>query len=96
MFLLRTKNEAAIEIINHARRMEVIKDTKVKDLRSDNGTEFKNSTMMEFCNEKSISQKISAPRTPQRNGLVERRNITLIETARTILVSSGLKPLIIG
>ena len=40
---------------------------KVATIRSDNGTEFKNSTMREFCESKGISQTFSAPRTPQQN-----------------------------
>ena len=41
--------------------------------------------MREFCKSKGISQTFSAPRTPQQNGVVERKNRTLIEAARTML-----------
>ena len=58
--------------------------------RSDNGTTFKNSAMREFCESKGISQTFSAPRTSQQNGVVERKNKTLIEVARTMLVDSKL------
>jgi transposase InsO family protein len=63
---------------------------KVVKFRSDNGTEFKNSTLREFCEEKGITQTFSAPRTPQQNGVVERKNRTLIEAARTMLEDSRL------
>lgn len=46
---LKTDNDAVIEIINHIKSMEVLKDKKVKELRSDKGIEFKNNTMDEFC-----------------------------------------------
>ena len=52
---------------------------------SDNGTEFKNTSMREFCESKGIFQTFSAPRTPRQNGVVERKNRTLIEVAQTML-----------
>ncbi|GJR39187.1 putative ribonuclease H-like domain-containing protein [Tanacetum coccineum] len=49
--------------------------------RSDNGTEFKNKVMDDFCNEKGIKKEYSVARTPQQNRIAERRNRTLIEAA---------------
>ena len=46
--------------------------------------------MKEFCNEKGITHTFSAPRNPQQNGVVERKNRTLIEVARTMLEKSTL------
>ncbi|GJU19374.1 putative ribonuclease H-like domain-containing protein [Tanacetum coccineum] len=63
---------------------------KVKVIRSDNGTEFKNSVMNQFCEMKGIKREFSVARTPQQNGVAERRNRTLIEAARTMLVDSKL------
>ncbi|GJV59837.1 putative ribonuclease H-like domain-containing protein [Tanacetum coccineum] len=65
-------------------------DHKVKVIRSDNGTEFKNSVMNQFCELKGIKREFSVARTPQQNGVVERKNRTLIEAARTMLVDSKL------
>ncbi|GKD60953.1 putative ribonuclease H-like domain-containing protein, partial [Tanacetum coccineum] len=65
-------------------------DYKVKVIRSDNGTEFKNSVMNQFYEMKGIKREFSVVRTPQRNGVVEKRNRTLIEAARTMLVDSKL------
>ncbi|KAL8109877.1 hypothetical protein AgCh_025826 [Apium graveolens] len=62
----------------------------VKRLRSDNGTELKNATLMEFCKSKGIVQEFSAARTPQQNGVVERKNRTLVEAARTMLQDAKL------
>ncbi|MGM9241649.1 hypothetical protein ACTFGL_05175, partial [Campylobacter jejuni] len=59
-------------------------------IRSDNGTEFRNSTMEEFCKERGVVQQFSAPGTPQQNGVVERKNRTLIEAARTMLDEAKL------
>nr|GEW10693.1 ribonuclease H-like domain-containing protein [Tanacetum cinerariifolium] len=64
--------------------------TKVKVIRSDNRTEFKNSDLNQFCGLKGIKREFSVPRTPQQNGIAERKNRTLIEAARTMLADSLL------
>ncbi|GJT16838.1 putative ribonuclease H-like domain-containing protein [Tanacetum coccineum] len=58
--------------------------------RCDNGTEFKNAKLIELCGEKGIKRDYSNPRTPQQNGVAERKNRTLIEAARTMLADSKL------
>ncbi|GKA55092.1 retrotransposon protein, putative, ty1-copia subclass [Tanacetum coccineum] len=59
-------------------------------LGCDNETEFKNKVMDDFCREKGIRREYSVARTPQQNGVAERRNRTLIEAARTMLADSKL------
>ena len=59
-------------------------------IRSENGTEFKNQLLNDFCSDKGINRQYSAPRTPQQNGVVERKNHTRIEAARTMLSESRL------
>ncbi|GJU46483.1 putative ribonuclease H-like domain-containing protein [Tanacetum coccineum] len=63
---------------------------KVKTIRCDHGTEFKNQLMNEFCAKKGIKREYSIARTPQQNGVAERKNRTLIEAARTMLADSLL------
>nr|GEX59405.1 putative ribonuclease H-like domain-containing protein [Tanacetum cinerariifolium] len=63
---------------------------KVKIIRSYNGTEFKNHDLNKFCGMKGIKREFSVPRTPQQNGITERKNRTLIEAARTMLADSLL------
>ncbi|GJX70649.1 putative ribonuclease H-like domain-containing protein [Tanacetum coccineum] len=58
--------------------------------RCDNGTEFKNKVMNQFYEMKGIKREFSVARTPQQNGVAERKNKTLIEAARTMLVDSKL------
>ncbi|GJV42227.1 ribonuclease H-like domain-containing protein [Tanacetum coccineum] len=65
-------------------------DKKVKIIRCDNETEFKNRVMSEFCEKKGIKREFSIARTPQQNGVAERRNRTLIEAARTMLADFKL------
>jgi transposase InsO family protein len=57
----------------------------VKKIRSDNGSEFKNLQVEEYLEEGGIKHEFSAPYTPQQNGVVERKNRTLIDMARTML-----------
>ncbi|GJV75651.1 ribonuclease H-like domain-containing protein [Tanacetum coccineum] len=63
---------------------------KVKVIRCDNRTEFKNKEMNQFCERKGIKREFSVARTPQQYGVAERKNRTLIEVARTMLAESML------
>ncbi|GJW73174.1 ribonuclease H-like domain-containing protein [Tanacetum coccineum] len=63
---------------------------RVKIIRCDNGTEFKNKEMNQFCEMKGIKREFSVVRTPQQNGVAERKNGTLIEVVRTMLADSKL------
>nr|GEV51465.1 ribonuclease H-like domain-containing protein [Tanacetum cinerariifolium] len=65
-------------------------DHKVKVIRCDNGTEFKNKEMNQFCEMKGILRQFSVARTPKQNEVAKRRNMTLIEAAKTMLVDSKL------
>ena len=84
-FFLHSQDEANQLIINRIKNVETRSKWKVAKIRSDNETEFKNSSMRVFCESKGISKTFSASRTPQQNGVVERKNRTLIEAARTML-----------
>ncbi|GJY29288.1 putative reverse transcriptase domain-containing protein, partial [Tanacetum coccineum] len=77
-------------VLNPLLSLKNLMDKKVKIIRSDNGTEFKNKVMDDFCREKGIKREYSVARTPQQNGVAERRNRTLIEAARTMLADSKL------
>ncbi|GJU98585.1 retrovirus-related pol polyprotein from transposon TNT 1-94 [Tanacetum coccineum] len=68
----------------------LLRPRTVKAIGCDNGTEFKNRIMNEFCEMKGIRREFSVARTPQQNGVVERKNRTLIEAARTMLADSKL------
>jgi transposase InsO family protein len=58
---------------------------RIKNIRSDNGTEFKNSQIEGFLEEEGIKHEFSSPYMPQQNGVVERKNRTLLDIARTML-----------
>nr|GEY33754.1 hypothetical protein [Tanacetum cinerariifolium] len=71
-------------------KIENLKDLKVKIIRCDNGGEFRNKEMNDFCSQKGIKREFSNARTPQQNDVAERRNKTLIEAARTMLADAKL------
>ncbi|GKC36923.1 ribonuclease H-like domain-containing protein, partial [Tanacetum coccineum] len=88
-----TSDETSSILRNLIIEIENLKDLKVKIIRCDNGGEFRNREMDEFYSRKGIKREFSNARTPQQNGVAERRNRTLIEAARTISPAIGfLRP----
>nr|GEV05728.1 hypothetical protein [Tanacetum cinerariifolium] len=85
-FFLKSKDETSRILRNFITDIKNLKDLKVKIIRSDNGGEFRNKEMDEFCSRKGIKREFSNARTPQQNGVVERRNRTLIEVTRTMVL----------
>ncbi|GJU30483.1 putative ribonuclease H-like domain-containing protein [Tanacetum coccineum] len=83
---LRSKDEAPAFIINFLKMIQVRLKETVRRIRTDNGTEFVNQTLREYYEKVGISHETSVARSPQQNGVVERRNRTLIEAARTMLI----------
>ncbi|KAJ9546922.1 hypothetical protein OSB04_019465 [Centaurea solstitialis] len=89
---LRAKSDVADLIIAFIKRIQVLLGRQVKKLRSDNGTEFQNVKLQSFLEEVGISHNFSVVRTPQQNGVVERKNRTLVEAARSMIAHSGVPP----
>ncbi|GKC41853.1 retrovirus-related pol polyprotein from transposon TNT 1-94 [Tanacetum coccineum] len=85
---LKTKDEAPAAIIKCIKNIQVRLKATVRNVRRDNGTEFVNQTLREWYENVGITHQTSVARTPQQNGVVERRNQTLIEAARTMLIFS--------
>ncbi|XP_035837213.1 uncharacterized protein LOC118485078 [Helianthus annuus] len=90
VYFLEAKSETTEVLKSFIPLIENVTRLKVKSIRSDNGSEFKNQTFISFCAEKGIHLQYSAARTPQHNRVAERKNRTLIEAARTMLVDSKL------
>nr|GEV56295.1 putative ribonuclease H-like domain-containing protein [Tanacetum cinerariifolium] len=86
--ILRSKVEAPDAIIKCIKNIQVRLNATVRNVRTDNGTEFVNQTFREFYENVDMSHQTSVARTPQQNGLVERRNRTLVEVARTMFIFS--------
>ncbi|GKF97814.1 retrovirus-related pol polyprotein from transposon TNT 1-94, partial [Tanacetum coccineum] len=84
------KSQAPEMIMSFIKIVENQNDVKVEQIRTDNGTKFRNHELESFCNEKGISQNFSSPYTSEQNGVAKRKNKTLIEAARTMLNGSVL------
>nr|GEW99327.1 hypothetical protein [Tanacetum cinerariifolium] len=85
---LRTKDETPEVIKSFLKKIFVRLQAPVIIVRTDNGTEFKNHVLKEYLDSVCITHETSAAKTPQQNGLVERRNRMLVEAARTMLMFS--------
>ncbi|GJY38444.1 putative ribonuclease H-like domain-containing protein [Tanacetum coccineum] len=85
---LRSKDETPEFVINFLKQIQVGLNKTVRYIRTDNGTEFVNQVMSKYYEGVGIFHQTSVPRTPQQNGIVERRNHTLVEAARTMLIFS--------
>ncbi|GJT81790.1 putative ribonuclease H-like domain-containing protein [Tanacetum coccineum] len=90
VFFLATKDKTSGILKSFITGIENLVDHKVKVIRCDNRTEFKNREMNYFCKIKGNLRQFSVARTPQQNRVAERRNRTLIEAARTMLANSKL------
>jgi transposase InsO family protein len=85
VFFLQDKSETQGTLKRFLRRAQNEFELKVKKIRSDNGSEFKNLQVKEYLEEEGIKHEFSAPYTPQQNGVVERKTMSLIDMARTML-----------
>ncbi|GJV02825.1 retrovirus-related pol polyprotein from transposon TNT 1-94 [Tanacetum coccineum] len=82
----KLKDEAPNFIIKFLKMIQVRLKVPVRRIRTDNGTEFVNQTLREYYEKVGISHETSVARSPQQNSFVKRRNRTLIEAARTMLI----------
>ncbi|GKB31153.1 retrovirus-related pol polyprotein from transposon TNT 1-94 [Tanacetum coccineum] len=87
---LRMKSQAPEMIMTFIKMVENQNDVKVKQINTENGTEFRNHKLESFCDKKVISQYFSSPYTPKQNGIAERKNRTLIEATRIMMNGSVL------
>ena len=87
---LRNKDDAFGKFTDLCKLIQNQKATSIVTIRSDHGGEFENELFSDFCSKNGIKHEFSVPRTPQQNGVVERKNRTLQECARTLLCESNL------
>jgi len=82
---LRCKDNAYDVFSNFCTQIQSEKEIKILKVRSNHGGEFENEPFETFCEKHGIIHEFSSPRTPQQNGVVERKNRTLQEMARTMI-----------
>ncbi|GJW30664.1 retrovirus-related pol polyprotein from transposon TNT 1-94 [Tanacetum coccineum] len=90
VYFLYSKDETPKIIKKFIAQAQLNYKAKVCKIHTDNGTEFKNATLKAHYEKLGIMQQFSIARTPQQNGVVERRNQTLVEADRTMLIFSRL------
>ncbi|KAL0682068.1 hypothetical protein Bca4012_048915 [Brassica carinata] len=83
--LLREKSEAFDRFKKFKEYVENQTKLQLKNFRTDSGGEFTSSEFIRFCEENSVTRHLTAPYTPQQNGVVERRNRTLMEMTRSLM-----------
>ncbi|XP_042944495.1 uncharacterized protein LOC122278367, partial [Carya illinoinensis] len=90
VIFLAHKDEAHNAFTKLCKRIQNEKGYTISSIRSDRGKEFVNKNIETFCDENGFIHNFSAPRTPQQNGVVERKNRSLQEMARTMLNENNL------
>ncbi|GJT19209.1 retrovirus-related pol polyprotein from transposon TNT 1-94 [Tanacetum coccineum] len=85
---LRSKDETPEVVITFLKQIQVGLYKTVRYIRTDNGTEFVNKDLTEYYERVGIFHQKTVSRTLQQNGVVKRRNRTLVEAARTMLIFS--------
>jgi hypothetical protein len=90
VFFLKNKSESFGNFKIYKEKVENEMDSRIKCLILDNGGEFTSKEFMDNCNSHGIKRQFSVARTPQQNGVVERKNVTAQELAQTMLMDSKL------
>lgn len=90
VFFFAHKDETHATFVTYCRRVQNEKGYTITHVRSDRGSEFVNKDIVQYCDENSFSHNFSTLRTPQQNGVVERKNRTLEEMSRTMLNEHSL------
>ena len=88
--LLRSKDEALGAMKKIQKAAETQRNLKLKAIQTDRGGEFSSKEFAEHCDEHGVKHFLTAPYTPQHNGVVERRNQTVVGMARSLLKSMGV------
>ena len=88
--LLTSKDEAAVAIKKFKTRAEAESGKKLRVLRTDRGGEFTLVEFATYCADQGVGQHHTAPYSPQQNGVVERRNQTVVGMARSMMKAKGM------
>lgn len=90
IYFLKFKSEVAGVFWKFKKMVENLSGCKIQILRSDNGKEYTSAEFNLFCDEAGIEHQLTAPYTPQQNGVSERKNRYVMEMARCMLHDKGL------
>ena len=90
VYLLTHRHEALDCFKRFVAEVENQKEKKLKSFRTDRGREYLSDQFRELCEEKGIRRQLTIPRTPQQNGVAERRNRTLLDMTRCMMAQANL------
>lgn len=96
VYFLKTKDEALETLKTFRRSVELETGEKLKTLRTDRGGEFLSNDFTAYCKETGLNHHYTAPYSPQQNGVVERRNRTVMEMVRSIMKSMDVPDVLWG
>ena len=88
--LLKSKDEAYDMFVKYKTNMENLTNKKMKALRTDNGKEYVSTKFNDYLSRHGIKHQTTVPYSPQQNGIAERANRTLMEAARSMLLTAKL------
>jgi len=86
----KRKDKALKEFSKICKQLQVYKKLSIVSIRSGHRREFDQKEFIEFCNTHAIAHNFLAPCTPQQDGIVERKNCTLEDMARTMMCKSNV------
>ena len=87
---LREKSKACDKMERLCKRLQNEKEVPIVKIRSDHGKKFENAKFETFCNEHGVKKEFLAPKTPQQNRVVERKNRVIQEMARVMLLNKNI------
>ena len=90
VYILKNKSEVFEKWVEFSERMQTLFNKRVKVLRSDNGGEYISGQLSEYLKAHGTKQEFTCPYTPQQNGLAERKNRTLSEMAKCMILDAGM------
>ncbi|UYV74313.1 hypothetical protein LAZ67_11002983 [Cordylochernes scorpioides] len=84
-YFIRHKSDVLEKFKEFVKRVRTETGNKIKRFRTDNGTEFLNKNFSDYLKSLGIVHELTAPYTPEQNGIAERDNRTIVESARCLL-----------
>ena len=90
LYLLKTKDEVFDKLKEFRSEVETLTERKIKTLKFDNGGEYTSKELIAYCKEASIKRELVVPNYPKQNGLPERKNRSIGEGIRTMLLDHDL------
>ncbi|CAJ2633694.1 unnamed protein product [Trifolium pratense] len=90
VYFLKEKSEVFENFKKFKALVEKESGLVIKAIRSDRGGEFTSNEFLKYCEDNGIRRQLTVPRSPQQNGVAERKNRTILEMARSMLKSKRL------